>query len=105
MELQRRLIDACLDENVPFFRQSPGTFLIRARDVPAVLARVLKPGITLAGLEGFELDGASVWPQLDLMLNAAGHPDVDPVKFIRKWGDDIWVHIALSERPGDIGER
>lgn len=94
----RALIDACLHRRIPFFWQSPGTLLISGSGVADVVELVEAGGYRVLGFEGFELEGPSVRPRIDLIVDFAISGDRGrPADAIADWPDDVWVDVTLRE--------
>lgn len=93
---QRLLIEACLDNGVPFFWYGPGTLLIERSGLDVILPVVDAAGATVLGFDGFELESTDIHPRLDLIFDAAARPEVrDPLSAILDWPADVWVDVAL----------
>ena len=87
---QRLLIEACLDNGVPFFWKGPGTLLIAQAGMSALLPAITAARASVIGFEGFEMESADIHPRLDLMFEAARRPDIlNPVSVILDWPADI----------------
>jgi hypothetical protein len=94
---QRLLIEACLDNEVPFFWRGPGTLLIKRSGLGKVLPVVTAAGAAVLGFEGFELESTDLHPRLDLIVDATVRPlGLDPSSAISHWPADIWVDVALK---------
>ena len=93
---QRLLIEACLDNGVPFFWRGPGTLLIAQTGMGALLPAIAAAGASVIGFEGFEMESADIHPRLDLVFEAARRPDIsNPASAISDWPADIWIDVAL----------
>lgn len=93
---QRLLIEACLDQGVPFFWLGPGTLLIERSGLDAILPVVKAAGATVLGFDGFEMESTDIHPRLDLIFDASARPEVgDPLSAISEWPADVWVDVAL----------
>jgi hypothetical protein len=95
----RVLIDACLQLQVPFFWQSPGTMLISGKGVVGVLEQVQASGEEVIGLEGFELESTDIHPRIDLIFDAGRAMREGPVALAAAWGPDIWLDVVLALEP------
>jgi len=98
---QRQLIDACLRLGVPFWWQGPGTLLISARGVGAVIEDVESSGMRVVGLEGFELTSPDIHPRLDLIYDARAAPGSGAAAVVADWDASVWVDVALSPETGE----
>ncbi len=93
----RLLIDACLEQGVPFDWRGPGALLISGSGVRGIIEAVTSSGkARVLGLEGFELDGAIVHPRLDMIFDVGRSPDLDPANVVVAWGDEVWVDVTLE---------
>ena len=93
---QRLLIEACLDNDVPFFWKGPGTLLIARVGMSTLLPAITAAGASVIGFEGFETESTDIHPRLDLIFDAALRPDIlNPAFAITDWPADIWIDVAL----------
>src|SRR5258708_347882 len=92
---QRILIDACLGQNVSFCWRDQ-LLLIRNSGLPEVLREGNAQGAAILGLDGFELEGTTVHPRLDLIYDVERAPSTDPLAASSRWGDNIWVDVTLD---------
>ncbi len=93
---QRRLIDACLKHQVAFRWDDPGTFLISAKGLDAVLDEVMRDGYQVLGLDGFELESTIIHPRFDLIYSP--RPDEDPRAVLKDWPSDIWIDAQIRRK-------
>lgn len=94
----RMIIDICLRRGTPFFWHSPGTLLISPDGIVDVL-RDVSDVCEVIGAEGFELEGATIHPRLDLIFDSDRTPDRRPVDIVRTWGPDVWVDLTIRLPP------
>ncbi|TFC02312.1 hypothetical protein [Cryobacterium sp. MDB2-33-2] len=93
---QRLLVEACLDNGIPFFWRGPGTLLIAGAGMNALLPAVADAGASVIGLEGFEMASTEIHPPIDLIFDAQRRPDVlDLTSAIAHWPTDIWIDVTL----------
>src|SRR5437667_12719039 len=93
---QRVLIDVRLANGTRFFWTGPGARLIDGSGVSAVLRDVAAMGAQVLRLEGFELEGTSIRPRLDLNFDAGRRPEIsDPLIALREWPEDVWIDVTI----------
>lgn len=94
---QRRIIDACFGNDVPFLWDGSGTLLAASDGVETLLQTLAGQGEVLLGLEGFEVEGAAIRPRLDLVLDASRGLDIRTT--FSTWPKNIWVDVTISADP------
>ena len=100
-DAQRQLIEACLRRGVPFWWQGPGTLLISAVGVQAVIEDVESSGLRVVGLEGFELASPDVHPRLDLIYDAGVAQRGSAAAVVADWDAKVWVDVTLGSGAGE----
>lgn len=101
LDAHRRLIGVCLREGVPFWWQGPGTLLISGVGLPVVLDALQSAGERVLGLEGFELENATIRPRLDLIYDESVAARGGASAVAAEWGDDVWVDVTLASQSAE----
>ncbi len=90
------IADTCMRLGVPFYWRGPGTMLVAGAGLAGVLQQLSERGVSVIGLEGFEMANPDIHPRLDLIYDANRSPAVDARSFSSAWPTDIWVDIVLD---------
>jgi hypothetical protein len=96
---QRRIIDLCFRLKVDFIWRGISELLVSQPGVERLLEALTSEGLSVLGLEGFNIDSEGLHPRLDLIYDADRAPtDWSVTAVAALWPPDVWIEIVLDGR-------